>query len=131
VWLKFNRARFRKEEQKKVEERRSREAEDRDGSSVVPANTSNSAFQWDKNQFPTLQKVIPTLEVQPSEDLLEFLRWGFVAELHTHMEAVVLQQALVMEGLHCVKATALGNCLMLLHIEGVGDIEAVRSTHKL
>jgi hypothetical protein len=62
--------------------------------------------------------------------MLDYLKWCFVAEMFENMDPKALQQALVMEGLHRVKATVMGERLMLLHLDGTGDIEAVRSNHQ-
>jgi len=41
---------------------------------------------------------ISCLEIQPSEEMLEFLKQGYVAELNQPLHAKEVQQALAMEG---------------------------------
>jgi hypothetical protein len=127
VWLwdtrlKVNRARFQREEPLKVEERRPGKGKvlKGGGATSVPGITFKDV----------LTDASLSLEVQPSEELLDFLKWGFVGELHNHMEASEMRQGMVMEGLHRVKVTRMGEKLMFLHVEGATDIESVTSNHK-
>jgi hypothetical protein len=89
------------------------------------AATKKPPFSWDKSHFPKLQKEVPSLEIQPSEEMLRYLEQCFVAETHLYIEASVLQQMMVMEGIHRVKVTTMGDKKMLLFFEGGRDLEAV------
>jgi hypothetical protein len=124
VWLwnsrlKVNRARFQREEQKKkVEVLRPVKVVKGGGAPLAPGVTYKDAA------------VIPCMEVQPSVELLDSLKWGFVGELHNFMDATEVRQRLVMEGVHRVKVTGMGDRMMLLHIHGAVDIESVIINHK-
>jgi len=48
------------------------------------------------------------IEIQPSEDMMEFLKEVFVAELNHSLDAKAVQEALVMEGMSRVKVTGMG-----------------------
>lgn len=120
--MKVNKARFGREEQKSEEVRRSGKKVEAEGGSTVQGITFKNALTVGKSLNPVMKEVFSSLEVQPSEELLEFMKWGFVGELHQHMDVREVRQALVMEGLHRVKVTRMGDKLLLLHIEGVADI---------
>lgn len=85
VRLKVNKARFGRENQKVDGESASGTAVKRGGGAVVPTASRKEEFAWDKSQFPVLQKVTPTLSIQPSEIMLEYLDRSFVAELHHNL----------------------------------------------
>jgi RNA recognition motif-containing protein len=104
VRLKVNKARFGREESKGDGEGSSRGAVARGGVS----SAKNPPFPWDRSQFPELQKELPVLDIHPSEEMVQYLEGCCVVELHVHLEAVALQQMLVMEGINRVKATTMG-----------------------
>jgi len=97
------------------------------GAPLVPGITFKNVLTAGRS---SVSDVIPSLEVQPSEELLDSLKWSFVGELHNHMDVVEVRQRLVMEGLHQFKVTGMGENRMLLHMEGVADIDYVISHHK-
>jgi len=129
VRLKVNKARFSREERKGDEEGRGRVAVER-GVGAVVMESKKPSFSWNRSQFPDLQKEIPCLEVRPSEEMLQYLEGCFVAELHQNLEATALQQLMVMEGIHGVEVTSMGDKWMLLSFEGNRDIEPIQNSHK-
>lgn len=123
IWLKVNRPRFGSVE-KKV-----REAEEGFGVTATPGKSFKNALTLEKDNFPILNGVAPTLEIVPSKEMLDYLQWTFMGELFHQKDALEVQQALVMEGIRGVKVIEMGDRKMLLHIEGMKDIDPVRNSH--
>jgi hypothetical protein len=85
VRLKVNKARFGREDQKGDGERRSRVVDGNGGGTATKESTTNNPpFAWDRSQFSELQKEVSCLEVQPSEEMLQYLQGCFVVELNLH-----------------------------------------------
>jgi len=129
VRLKVNRARFGREEQKVRDGRRSLEVEEGIGVTTIPGKSFKNAWTLEKDNFPALPGVVPCLDILPSEEMLDYLSWAFVGDLVHQLEAVEVQQALVMEGIQGVKVTQMGGRKVLLHFEGLKDIDPVRNNH--
>jgi hypothetical protein len=140
VWLwntrlKVNRARFGREKQQLVEEgvaeRRKTVVAAGEGPSIVTGKSFKQALGREKGQFVGKTEERQCLLVQPSEEMLELLKWSYVGELHQNLEAKEVQQMLVLEGLSAVKVTTIGEKMLLLQVDGNKELQGVISNHKL
>jgi len=126
--LKVNRARFGREKQQLVEEKKSKEGILTAGPSTVVGRSFKQALS--KNGAEDRKQETPTLEIRPSEELLEWLQGSYVGELYQDLDSKEVQQMLVMEGLAVVKVTGMGDKMVLLQIDGNREIEEVTRNHK-
>lgn len=110
--------------------RKVKQVEAKGGAHIIPGKSFKNMFVLEKEDFPTLKDDIPCLEISPAEEMLQYLGWCSVGELHYPMATVEVQQAFVMEGLKRVKVTGIGANLMLLYLEGSGDFEVIINSPK-
>lgn len=111
--LKVNRARFGRETQQLVvqgvvEERRRTVVAAGEGPSIMTGKSFKQALGREKGQVEGRKEDRPVLMVQPSEEMLELLKWAYVGELHQNLEAKEVRQMLMMEGLSEIKVTSMG-----------------------
>jgi hypothetical protein len=68
-------------------------------------------------------------EILPSEEMLEILKGGYVADLNQDLDVKTVQHGLIMEGLPCVKVTGMGDRQVFLQMKD-GGLEAAIEQHK-
>jgi len=128
--LKVNKAKFGKEKQAVVEERRLKEDDRGGGSILLPGKSFKCALVPEKGMNTVLGEERPCLKIYPSEELLELLQWAYVGELQQFLDAREVQQSLTMEGLSQIKVTTMGGNILLIQIEGNKVLDSVIKQHQ-
>ena len=99
-----------------------------EGPSMVSGQSFKLALVKEFGKSAARREESPCLVVQPSKELLQILKWSYVAYLFLDLEAKDVQQRLVVEGLSAVKVTGMGE-KRLLQIEGKRELEEVIRNH--
>lgn len=128
--LKVNKAQFRRDEPIGEVAVKRKVAPAGGGRVLVDGRSFKNVVAGEQSNGYVMQDQMTCLDFRPNEGMLDWLKDAYVGELRQALEASMVQQGLVMEGLHFVKVTGMGARMVLLKFEGSIDLEEVKNKHQ-